>query len=192
MNPVQMRSWRHRRCSANHLGFAFLRRRHDAVLTSPAASLVGSLHGELEQIRRSGIAGELAWGMGAIERIPGAMPMIERLGWFTPTASLTCLSSMRFARRYGFHTGPLVAGVPVRRIGISAPLQAGGELAVTIWDLGDFIGWTLRFADTQWTDHPFTQSLLSLLHAYSNDWAAASATPSFDSFSGSPPCNNNI
>ncbi|MCA9136997.1 MAG: hypothetical protein KDB00_09560 [Planctomycetales bacterium] len=149
MNPTQMRRWSDRRSSANHLGFAFVRRRHQELQFSDpvgAEQILNSVHREIHDVRTLGIAGELAFGIGAVESMPGALAMIERFGWFTPTASLTCLSSIRFTRRYGFVGGSKIDQSEIRRVNMAAPLQAGGELAATIWDLGDRISWSFRFA----------------------------------------------
>lgn len=162
MNPTQMRRWADRRSSANHLGFAFVRRRHRELQfddSAGARKILQSVHREIHGVRTLGIAGELAYGIGAVENIPGALAMIERLGWFTPTASLTCLSSIRFTRRYGFVSGAKIGETEIRRVNMAAPLQAGGELAVTIWDLGDRVGWSFRFA----AQHPGVVAVAGLM-----------------------------
>ena len=149
MNPVQMRRWSERRDSANSLGFAFLRRIHDQLSVGTpesAIDLLQSIHQECHAVRTQGIAGELLYGIEVAERLPGTLELIERLGWFRPTASLTCLSSIRFARRYGVGEGKTIASAKIDRIILAAPLQAGGQLAATVWDLGQHIQWSLRFA----------------------------------------------
>ncbi|MEO1524394.1 MAG: hypothetical protein AAFX06_03115 [Planctomycetota bacterium] len=142
MNPVHMRHWKDRRSTANHVGFAYVRRRHDQVHDG----LLDSVHQELDSVRQHGTAGELSWGIGAVEGVPGILPLIERRGWFTPTASLTCISMLRYGRRYGFDRGAMIGGSPVTRFGITAPIQARGELAITIWDIGTELGWSVRAA----------------------------------------------
>ncbi|KAA5546970.1 hypothetical protein FYK55_00680 [Roseiconus nitratireducens] len=155
VNPVQMRSWQQRRCSANHLGFAFIRRRHADLDSANPASVeqaIDSIHQELHSVRSLGIAGELMWGIGQVERIPGVLPVMERTGWFSPTASVTSLSSVRYARRYGFAGGPKVGDADILRFSMAAPLQHDGQLAVTVWDVAGTIGLSFRVAqaETDW------------------------------------------
>lgn len=140
MNPVQNRTWAQRRMTNNHVGFAYIRRRHQDL--KDFSGTLGSVHEELTAVREHGIANELAWGMEKIERIPGALALIDWSGWFTPTASLTCLSSFRLVRRFGFDataetTG--FSGLSLQEITGIGPIQAHGELAVTILDLGETI-----------------------------------------------------
>ncbi|MCO8124052.1 hypothetical protein NHH03_20070 [Stieleria sp. TO1_6] len=170
MNPTQMRRWSNRRSSANHLGFAFVRRRHDELgidADQTAASILDSVHQQIQAVRSLRIAGELAYGIGAVEKIPGSLRLVEQMGWFTPTASLTCLSSIRFSRRYGFVDGACVGDTPIRNVGMSAPLQAGGELAVTIWEMGGPIGWSLRFASPSPHCHRAAQLLAHSIEHFS-------------------------
>lgn len=180
MNPVAMRSWADRRCSANHLGFSFIRRRHDQLGWSGLHDIDGvlsSIHTELSDVRRLGIAGELVWGIGLMEKIPGGLGLIERLGWFTPTASVTCLSSIRFARRYGFssqassETGSTNAAVigdaVVKSFLGSGPLQSGGQLAVTICDLGGQIAWSFRTSGTQRTHQSAIENIAQTIQRIS-------------------------
>ncbi|MEL6105440.1 MAG: hypothetical protein AAFU85_05365, partial [Planctomycetota bacterium] len=144
MNPVHMRDWKDRRSTTNHVGFAYVRRAR-AHLDD---ALLDSVHQELSSVREHGTAGELSWGIGAVEGLPMVLPMIERRGWFTPTASLTCISMLRYGRRYGFDRGAMIGGSGVKRFGITAPIQARGQLAVTIWDIGTELGWSVRTAVT--------------------------------------------
>ena len=153
MNPVETRQWADRRSSANHLGFAFIRRRHDE-LTSLSES-VESVSRQLRDVRRFGFATELASGIAMVESIPGALRLVEKIGWFTPTASLTCVSSVRIGKRFGVATE-----TPTQNLGAAslhsllatAPIQCGGELAVTAGDTGKQIVLTFRYADPQLID----------------------------------------
>jgi len=153
VNPVQLRSWKQRRSSANHLGFAFVRRRHRELLPEAIESQVDafrSVHQELQAVRSLGISTELMWGVAALERVPGAVRLFERSGRFRPTASVTCLSSIQYARRYGFPNGPRIGDSEIRRFAISAPLQHDGQLAVCVWELNGSIGWSFRVAQPAW------------------------------------------
>ncbi|MEM9586533.1 MAG: hypothetical protein AAGA03_04575 [Planctomycetota bacterium] len=146
MNPVQMRSWADRRDSANHIGFAFIRRHHDEL--KDLGEVIASTHRQMNDVRKHGFAAELVDGLSLIEGVPGAIRLTEKLGWFTPTASLTCLSGFRFGRRFGFDRsqGRRIGQARVDQLRILAPLQAEGQLAVTIWDTGDEVALSFRHA----------------------------------------------
>jgi hypothetical protein len=157
LNPVQTRSWNQRYSTRNHIGFAFVRRRHDQ-LTSVRDTL-DSVTEQMNYVRSAGVAGELAAGIQIAENIPGGLALIDRLGWFTPTASVTCLSSLKFGKRTGFspksaakspaepeHRAQTyqVGEAIVKGIQISGPLQYGGQLSITMWDTGDGLSFSLR------------------------------------------------
>ncbi|KAA1259003.1 Condensation domain protein [Rubripirellula obstinata] len=167
MNPVQTRAWNQRHCTRNHIGFAFIRRRHDQL--SSISETLSSVSDQMKYVRSSGIAGELSQGIEIAERIPGGLPVIDRLGWFVPTASVTCLSSLKFGKRTGLQTelrpekctepcdtiqqpssqsfqraqSYRVGDATVKGVRILGPLQSRGQLSITMWDTGS--GLTLSF-----------------------------------------------
>ena len=150
MNPVEMRQWADRRSSANHLGFAYVRRRHDEL--SSLADSIESVSRQLQDVRRLGYAAELASGIAMAEPIPGALRLVERIGWFTPTVSLTCLSSMRIGKRFGVPTEkptPNLGSAALHSLLATAPIQCGGELAITIGDTGKQFVLTFRCASPE-------------------------------------------
>ena len=174
MNPVQNRTWGQRRKTNNHVGFAYIRRRHQDIVDFSAA--IGGVHRELAAVRQNGIANELAWGMEKVERIPGGLSLIEKLGWFTPTASLTCLSSFRLVRRFGFDataetTG--LSGLRLQEITGIGPIQAHGEMAVTILDLGETIA--VGFRGTRGSQafkrHALSPAITRAVRARWTQWA---------------------
>ena len=147
MNPVEMRQWADRRSSANHLGFAYVRRRHDEL--SSFSDSIESVSRQLQDVRRLGYAAELASGIAVAEPIPGALRLVEKIGWFTPTASLTCVSGVRIGKRFGIPTEkptPNVGSAALHSLLATAPIQCGGELAITIGDTGKQFVLTFRCA----------------------------------------------
>ena len=160
MNPVQMRKWNQRYSTRNQIGFAFVRRRHDQL--SSINETLDSISAQMKYVRSNGIAGELAQGIEIAERIPGGLTCIDRLGWFVPTASVTCLSGLKFGKRAGLSSTPKVSSLVkssqpiqdaqtyragdaiVKGLRISGPLQSRGQLSITIWDTGTGLNLSLR------------------------------------------------
>ena len=166
MNPVQTRTWAHRRATRNHIGFAFIRRRVGEL--SDFASTLESVQTELIHIRSESISQELASGLEVFEKIPGVLKLIERTGWFCPTASVTCLASLKLGRRHGMSgntkirsrstryqtkesrqtlKSSFIGDARVKDIEIVGPLQSRGQLAITIWEGPRGISATFRHAD---------------------------------------------
>ena len=145
MNPDQLRGFGGRHQSQNHLGFSYVRREHDQL--GDLHETLASVTSELVGLRENNVTHELAWGLGALEKVPGALSLIERIGWFTPTASMTCMSSARYTRRSGFTAGRKLGGIELTSIYGAAPIQAGGEMAITLWDTGRQIALSFRSAD---------------------------------------------
>ena len=177
LNPTQTRTWPQRRRTDNHLGMILPRRRIDQL--GDWNRTFGSLREQMLDVRRHRYDRDLPAGIAAVSRIPGALWALQRLGWFTPTASLTCLSAFNVIRQGGFAAVPggdgcsrrgevqLISGQRApgysidltskkpsqsttrlwpRPIDVVGPIQAGGDLAIAIWDDGQQIAASFRFA----------------------------------------------
>ena len=158
MNPVQTRHWNQRYSTRNHVGFAFVRRRHDQL--SCLDETLVSVNDQMNYVRSGGVANELASGIEFAEKIPGGLFWIERLGWFVPTASVTCLSSLKLGRRTGLTPEPRqpdqaaqkvqtyrAGDAIVEEVEIFGPIQSGGQLSITMWDAGKGLTLSLRGRD---------------------------------------------
>lgn len=135
LNPVEMRTWSDRRDTRNHIGIALIRRRHQDL--RPFSTALRSLSGQLTDVRDLGIAAELAYGIAIAERIPWALLLVESLGTFTPTVSLTCLTGLRLGKRYGVTQrdgDAWIGNAKIKDIFFDAPIQRGAELSVAVWD----------------------------------------------------------
>ena len=166
MNPVQTRTWKQRRETRNQIGFAYIRRRVNEL--GSLWETLDSVSKELVHIRSNSIAEELSVGLGIFEKIPGALNLIEKTGWFCPTASVTCLTNLKFGKRHGMSRkvqkqeavrgtdlpksnqvppSTFVADTELKDVELIGPLQAGGKLAITMWDVPQGISVTFRHAD---------------------------------------------
>ncbi|TWT49656.1 hypothetical protein Pla22_48540 [Rubripirellula amarantea] len=158
MNPVQTRTWKQRRETNNHVGFAFVRRRHEEL--ESVDHCVEGVQKQLTYVREHGIAHELADGMKILESIPLGFPTVEKLRWFLPTASVTCLSNLKFGRRLGLESRTsdlsphdqkkthFIGNAKLKDIEFLAPMQSNGQLAITIWETSDSVSLSWRHVGT--------------------------------------------
>ena len=182
MNPVEMRTWAQRRSLENHIGFAFVRRRHDEL--ESINHTVQSVHEQMSLVRSQGSASELASGMSMVERIPGALQWIERLGFFVPTMSVTCMTSLKMGKRLGFTTRDssqayFLGDLEVKGFELLAPLPSQAQMAVTLWDDGRSLAMTLRTPPPVRhapSDKRDVSSSVGLAETVAHHWVDATAT----------------
>lgn len=146
LNPVDLRDWKDRRLpAANRIGVAYLRKR-EADLQSSSV-LLRSVVDQMTYVRKRGVAAEWIKGIEAVEGIPGALGLIERLGMFIPTVTVTCLSNFSMGKRYGLMPegeGWSLAGARVRRLSCVAPLPPGVPIAMAVVNDGSAMRVTFR------------------------------------------------
>ncbi len=164
LNPTQTRSWSRRWRSDNHLGMVLPRRRIDQL--GSWEQIYGSVIQQLADVRRHGYDRDLPAGLAMVSRLPGAMWSIDRMGVFTPTASVTCLSGFNLRRQGGFGktlAGQIQPAYPIQSsmsnppppagtlrplpMTVTGPIQCGGSLSIAVWDEGLQIAASFRFAD---------------------------------------------
>lgn len=172
MNPVQTRTWQQRRSTENHIGFAYIRRRHDEL--EDFGDSLSNIAEQLRYVREHGISHELAIGLSIAEKLPGCVGLIEKTGLFVPTASLTCMSSIKIGKRSGANPASasdrntttnsyIVGDATVEDLEIVGPIQRGGQLSITIWDSG--IGITASFR------HAMIKNSHNLVERIASQWA---------------------
>lgn len=135
LNPVEMRSWRDRHNSRNHIGLALIRRRHQDLRDFDNA--LSSLSRQMTDVRKHGIAAELEFGLTLAEKIPWGVSLVESIGLFTPTVSLTCLTGLRLGKRLGVRQrdgGDWIGDARIDEIFFDAPIQKGADLSMAAWD----------------------------------------------------------
>ena len=159
MNPVDRRHWKDRRKIHNHLGLAFIRREmHQAV---DPRSLLDGVHEQLRYVREHDVSGEFESTLTALEKIPMAVKMLRRSGWFAPTFSLTCLSNLQFGARSGTrnreiggdHGDPDLIGSflhhPLYALDVAPPLPPQCSTALAIWRCGHRISLSVRTTEAE-------------------------------------------
>ncbi len=135
LNPVEMRTWAQRRDTQNHIGLAFVRRRHEQL--GNVHQSLESVRDQMQNVRRYGTANELASGIAFAEGIPGCLGLIERWGTFTPTAAVTSVASLRLGKRFGVRreSGQMwIGGAELADVFFEGAVQVGGQVSTTIWD----------------------------------------------------------
>ncbi|TWT92490.1 Condensation domain protein [Neorhodopirellula pilleata] len=135
LNPVETRHWADRHDTRNHIGLAFLRRTHEQ-LRDPD-TVVRSISDQMSNVRHYGTAAEMEFGIAIAETIPGGLRFFERLGTFTPTATLTSLTGLRLGKRFGVTkrgASQWIDDVEIQDIYFDAPIQIGAELSIAVWD----------------------------------------------------------
>lgn len=135
LNPVDLRLPSDRYLSAsNRTGFTYLRRRQKECLNQRLPALLTSVREQTTYIKDRYVGAEFIHGLNGIERWPGVLPWLQRVGWFTPTVQFTCLGNTTRGRRYGFRTindRVLFGDLSVDRITGFAPLAPGVPFSVT-------------------------------------------------------------
>ncbi len=135
MNPVETRTWAQRHDTDNHVGIAFVRRTHGQLLE--VQHTLDSVSEQMQNVRRCGTGNELAGGIAFAERVAGCVGLFERLGTFTPTASLTSVAGLRLGKRFGVHRqdeGIWISDAQLVDVFFEAPIQNGGQVSTTIWE----------------------------------------------------------
>lgn len=165
LNPVETRNWSDRHDTHNHIGLAFVRRTHQQLREFDAA--MQSISKQMNSVRKHSTATEMESGISVAEAIPGGLSFFEWLGTFTPTASLTSLTSLRLGKRFGvFQRGnsSWIGDAEIRDIYFDAPIQRGAELSIAAWDYGGRLSISCR------TDPDSTSSGIQrrLLEEWSN------------------------
>ena len=159
MNPVDRRQWRHRREIRNHLGLAFIRR--ELHRCDDHAALLGGVHDQLDYVRKNDVSGEFEATLSAFERVPMAVPMLRRTGWFAPTFSLTCLSNLQFGARSGTinraadddrDDADWIGSIlqhPLYALDVVPPIPPQCSTALAIWRCGHRIAMSVRTTETE-------------------------------------------
>lgn len=150
MNPVELRTFSQRHASHNHVGIAFVRRTHDQLRDQDET--LRSVSDQMTSVRLHETSHEMEVGISVAERIPGCLDMIERLGTFTPTAAFTCMTGLRLGERLGVRRDANRNWIgPIELIDLiaDAPLQAGGELSVAMWEFDGHLVVSCRTDTTQ-------------------------------------------
>lgn len=135
MNPVETRTWDERRETANHLGIAFVRRRHQDL--EPFDQLLGSIAEQMNYVRATGVSKELEKVIGWAERIPGCLRAANALGFITPTAAFTCMTSLRIGKRIGvrrFNDRWWFTNVQIDGVFFSGPIHGSGQVSLALWE----------------------------------------------------------
>ncbi|TWT64604.1 hypothetical protein [Allorhodopirellula solitaria] len=135
MNPVETRTWEQRHDTQNHIGIAFVRRTVGQL--HRFSDTLASVSEQMQNVRRYGTAHEMASGIAIAERIPGCLSLMESWGTFTPTAALTSVAGLRLGKRFGVRRDGAalwVAGATLEDVFFEGPVQAGGQLSLTVWE----------------------------------------------------------
>ncbi|EMI45460.1 hypothetical protein [Rhodopirellula sp. SWK7] len=135
LNPVEMRGFRYRHNTRDHIGLAYVRRTHSQL--GSLDDTVQSVSCQMNEVREHGTAKEMEAGIAIVETVPGGLALFERLGTFTPTAMLTCLSGLRLGKRFGVTRRNDVfclGDAQIKDIFFDAPIPNGTNLSVATWD----------------------------------------------------------
>ena len=182
MNPVEMRGWSDRWSLNNHIGLAFVRRRHAEI--SRWSDTLSSVRAQMNDVRTHRIGGELAAGMSLVEQMPGALSLMEKTGWFVPTASVTCMTNLRLGKRTGAEQriatdrGPaeksrktdqtgnayFLGDAEIKKLCLLGPLPSRCQLAITIWDTGQELSCSFRFSS--YSETVFIETIDALVQAW--------------------------
>ena len=156
LNPTQTRSWSGRRRTENHLGLVLPRRRVEEL--GDLGRTFASVAEQMRDVRRHGYDRDAPAGISSLVEVPLAMTLMERLGWFTPTAAVTCLSAFNLHRQGGFEkpsghrqerlaidSNDPTSSLRPEPMTVVGPLQAGGALSVAVWDDGLQVAASFRY-----------------------------------------------